>query len=148
MTWLFTAQPIPPPFLPLPPCPSLLASSTSTPPPFLLSSLCLSPLSLLSLPFPPSIAWGRGDPHIKTLDGRDYTFNGLGEYILSQTLETNPEFYIQGRTSQVPDVQATEFTAFCFGNNISCVMVGLSIVCFFGCSIFRWYWYLFKEDQN
>ena len=26
-----------------------------------------------------------GDPHFQTLDGRNFTFNGIGEYILVQT---------------------------------------------------------------
>ncbi len=77
----------------------------------------------------PFLAWGRGDPHIKTLDGRDYTFNGWGEYLLSRIVAPVPEFYLQGRTSQLPGTQATEFTAFCFGNNMSSVMVRKRTVC-------------------
>lgn len=38
-----------------------------------------------------------GDPHIFTLDGIIYTFNGLGEY----TLLTSDIMDIQGRTAQV-----------------------------------------------
>lgn len=34
---------------------------------------------------PPSIASGFGDPHLRTLDGHPYTFNGLGDYMLLQT---------------------------------------------------------------
>ena len=30
----------------------------------------------------------RGDPHITTIDGKSYTFNGLGEYWL---IHTTPE---------------------------------------------------------
>ena len=26
--------------------------------------------------------WGWGDPHFVTLDGANYTFNGLGEYVM------------------------------------------------------------------
>jgi hypothetical protein len=37
----------------------------------------------------PSFIWAfmSGDPHLTTLDGREYTFNGLGEYWLVQDLE-------------------------------------------------------------
>ena len=67
-------------------------------------------------------AWGWGDPHITTLDGRTYTFNGWGEYIL---LELTPaeegnttQFVLQGRTSPVNEStgnSATQFSAFAFG---------------------------------
>ena len=30
-------------------------------------------------------AFMRGDPHITTIDGKTYTFNGLGEYWLIET---------------------------------------------------------------
>lgn len=55
-------------------------------------------------------AWGWGDPHISTIDGRRYTFNGLGEYVLIRTTNTNFEF--QGRTRLVPNSNATIFSAF------------------------------------
>ena len=56
---------------------------------------------------------GFGDPHIKTLDGLDYTYNGLGQYILVKTAP----FELQGRTIQVRDkdknlVNATIWGAF------------------------------------
>ena len=60
-----------------------------------------------------SVAWGWGDPHISTLDGRVYTFNGWGEYILAD-LAVFGSF--QGRTSLVPGSNATQFSAFAFGN--------------------------------
>ncbi|XP_066276587.1 mucin-like protein isoform X1 [Branchiostoma lanceolatum] len=37
-----------------------------------------------------------GDPHLKTIDGKDYTFNGLGEYTLVNAVDG--EFLVQGRT--------------------------------------------------
>ena len=40
-----------------------------------------------SIPFD-SLAFMRGDPHITTIDGKSYTFNGLGEYWLIST--SNP----------------------------------------------------------
>ncbi|XP_066283029.1 mucin-like protein [Branchiostoma lanceolatum] len=50
------------------------------------------------------------DPHIQTLDGRNYTFNGLGEYVL---LDLNDEEYqVQARTSQAEGTShATVFTS-------------------------------------
>ncbi|KAH3861667.1 hypothetical protein DPMN_024601, partial [Dreissena polymorpha] len=63
-----------------------------------------------------------GDPHIRTLDQRDYTFNGLGEYILFQIYDINASrhvFQLQGRTEVVTSatnssnrLNATVFAAF------------------------------------
>ncbi|XP_077996691.1 uncharacterized protein LOC144449999 [Glandiceps talaboti] len=64
---------------------------------------------------PPRIGWMFGDPHLKTLDGVDYTFNGLGEYILVDV--DIGDFILQGRTGLATydngsETSATEFTAF------------------------------------
>ena len=61
-----------------------------------------------------SIAWFAGDPHIRTLDGKQYTFNGLGEYTLANV--RNGYFVVQARTSQAiingtQSAKATVFTA-------------------------------------
>ena len=57
-----------------------------------------------------SLAWFWGDPHINTLDGGTYTFNGLGEYVLLRTNDT--EFEIQARTKlATPNTTATVFSA-------------------------------------
>ena len=40
--------------------------------------------------------WFWGDPHIKTLDGGNYTFNGLGEYTMVDA--KNGTFKLQART--------------------------------------------------
>ena len=59
-------------------------------------------------------AWGHGDPHITTLDGRTYTFNGWGEYVVfQQQLDTN--FMFQARTLPVANSSVTQFVAFAFG---------------------------------
>lgn len=55
-----------------------------------------------------------GDPHIVTLDGHKYTFNGKGEFVLIETLENR--FTLQGRMLEAsnPDgvsVPASVFTA-------------------------------------
>jgi deleted-in-malignant-brain-tumors protein 1 len=41
-----------------------------------------------------------GDPHIITLDGYQYTFNGKGEFILSETMDGS--FILQGRMTEPP----------------------------------------------
>ncbi|XP_063960999.1 uncharacterized protein LOC129268585 isoform X3 [Lytechinus pictus] len=43
--------------------------------------------------------WFWGDPHINTLDGRKYTFNGLGEYITLSYNQGDP-FVLQSRTGK------------------------------------------------
>jgi len=48
----------------------------------------------------PQLTGVNGDPHFVTLDGLFYTFNGLGEYILLESVENN--FEIQGRLSLAP----------------------------------------------
>ena len=55
-------------------------------------------------------AWWWGDPHIRTLDGRRYTFNGLGEYIFANV---NGTFETQARTKLAAEnTTATIFSAF------------------------------------
>ena len=65
---------------------------------------------LVTYAFCYTVAWGRGDPHFTTLDGRTYTFNGLGEYVLLRESSNNFEF--QGRTESAPNSNATIFSAF------------------------------------
>ena len=64
-----------------------------------------------------SIAWGWGDPHITTLDGGTYTFNGWGEYVLLQVMPPNNgnKFTIQGRMVPWNMTSATKYSAFAFG---------------------------------
>ncbi|XP_068732482.1 uncharacterized protein [Montipora capricornis] len=45
---------------------------------------------------PPVWSWLWGDPHFVTLDGRNYTFNGLGEYTMVDV--SNGRFQLQART--------------------------------------------------
>ena len=53
--------------------------------------------------------WFWGDPHINTLDGHTYTFNGLGEYTL---ISLGESFELQARTQLVrANTTATQFTA-------------------------------------
>jgi hypothetical protein len=75
-------------------------------------------------------AWTFGDPHIKTLDGAEYTFNGHGEYVLMTLTSTTLTFHLQGRTGLAETergtaVNATVFTAFGAEENGVRVFVGL-----------------------
>ncbi|XP_070549842.1 uncharacterized protein [Ptychodera flava] len=64
---------------------------------------------------PPHVGWMFGDPHLQTLDGLPYTFNGLGEYTL--VIVDSGKFILQGRTVKAKyedgnTTSATIFTAF------------------------------------
>ncbi|XP_078578168.1 uncharacterized protein LOC144863080 [Branchiostoma floridae x Branchiostoma japonicum] len=49
---------------------------------------------------PPKISAGAGDPHLTTLDGLSYSFNGHGEYLMANTTDGAPRgFLMQGRTA-------------------------------------------------
>ncbi|XP_028922750.2 mucin-4 isoform X2 [Ornithorhynchus anatinus] len=68
---------------------------------------------------PPWIAWMFGDPHITTLDGTTYTFNGLGDFLLMKAKSANSSFLLQGRTTQTGTAPATNFMAFAAQYNSS-----------------------------
>lgn len=58
-----------------------------------------------------------GDPHFVTLDKKEFTFNGLGEYELIHLDTSGKEFALQARTSRPTKNDgtlsyATSFTAF------------------------------------
>ena len=65
----------------------------------------------------------RGDPHFTTLDGKDFTFNGWGEYTLAKIDASGFNFAAQGRTHPLDGTNATQFVAFAFGNIASNVEV-------------------------
>ena len=50
-----------------------------------------------------------GDPHFETLDGHNYTFNGLGEFLLLQSIAHN--LTVQIRLSQLDGTTATVLKA-------------------------------------
>ena len=56
------------------------------------------------------VAWFWGDPHMRTLDGQTYTFNGIGEYIMLRSM--SGELEVQARTVlATPNTTATVFSA-------------------------------------
>ncbi|XP_009866748.1 PREDICTED: mucin-4 [Apaloderma vittatum] len=61
---------------------------------------------------PPTPAGAFGDPHITTLDGLTYTFNGLGDFVLLLARDMQASFVLHGRTAQTGTAQATNFVAF------------------------------------
>ena len=65
--------------------------------------------------------WAFGDPHITTLDGFTYTFNGIGEYVLARSVDDDIEF--QGRTTLVENSGATAFSAFAIRHSGTTVQV-------------------------
>lgn len=66
-----------------------------------------------------------GDPHMITLDGVEYTFNGFGEYHILWV--TGPDFNLQGRMQPLIDqdgnaTRATVYRAFSMKENNSAVV--------------------------
>ncbi|XP_048727085.2 uncharacterized protein LOC125645542 [Ostrea edulis] len=66
-------------------------------------------------PFQPGITFG--DPHITTLDGLDFTFNGYGEYTMIRINTSTTAFELQARTELATTkngttINATIFSAF------------------------------------
>ena len=53
-----------------------------------------------------NVGWLGGDPHLLTLDGHQYTFNGRGEFILIETRDDR--FTLQGRMIQAENEDGTE----------------------------------------
>lgn len=52
----------------------------------------------------PAVAAVFGDPHIRTFDNKQYTFNGLGDFVLVRRTAVNP-IEVQGRFETMPDNQ-------------------------------------------
>ncbi|KAK7446068.1 hypothetical protein BaRGS_00040292, partial [Batillaria attramentaria] len=73
------------------------------------------------------------DPHIMTIDGKEYVFNGWGEYTLITLSTPELNFTLQGRTDLAETdrgqlVNATVFSAFGAEENNVRVFVGLNSV--------------------
>uniref|UniRef100_A0A0K8UMU0 Extracellular domains-containing protein CG31004 n=1 Tax=Bactrocera latifrons TaxID=174628 RepID=A0A0K8UMU0_BACLA len=79
----------------------------------------------------PGVSGVFGDPHFITFDGTQYTFNGLGEFVLSRSVAADRRFEVQGRFEQVPKnqygpVMATQLTALAMrGNTTTTIEVRL-----------------------
>ena len=66
------------------------------------------------------IVFSFGDPHIDTLDGLQYTFNGWGEYTMIKINNSNVTFELQTRTdlatskngTDIKRINATIFSGF------------------------------------
>ncbi|KAH3705675.1 hypothetical protein DPMN_080752 [Dreissena polymorpha] len=75
-----------------------------------------------------------GDPHIRTLDAANYTFNGLGEYVLLSIDASNVTFSLQARTERATKKDgslsdATIFTAFAANDHLnSSILIELNTV--------------------
>ncbi|OWF43039.1 sushi domain-containing protein 2-like [Mizuhopecten yessoensis] len=52
---------------------------------------------------PPTAAQAVGDPHLTTLDGQDFTFNGLGDFILVE--DDASSVVVEVRTAQAQDTE-------------------------------------------
>lgn len=73
----------------------------------------------------PGTGTGTGDPHIITLDQTEYTFNGVGEFILLES--TLHDVIFQGRMEKLSGRNASVFTAFAMRGDLSpAVQVGRS----------------------
>ena len=60
------------------------------------------------------LGWFFGDPHIQTVDGLQYVFNGYGEYFLLKPENMQEEFCLQARTMPVWDVDGNDQNATVF----------------------------------
>ncbi|XP_041453734.1 sushi domain-containing protein 2-like isoform X2 [Lytechinus variegatus] len=71
----------------------------------------------------PAVGAVFGEPHFITFDGKDYIFNGHGEYTLVMTDDTQPpdgRIQVQGRLQQLDEyVRATGLTAVAAGSDTS-----------------------------
>ena len=54
-----------------------------------------------------STAQAAGDPHIETLDGHAYTFNGLGSFTLVKVKDSTAE--VQVKTAQAKNTEGEYF---------------------------------------
>lgn len=53
------------------------------------------------------------------MDNANFTFNGLGDFLLVQAQDRNSSFLLEGRTAQTGTAKATNFIAFAAQYNTS-----------------------------
>ncbi|XP_052691021.1 uncharacterized protein LOC128168863 isoform X6 [Crassostrea angulata] len=70
------------------------------------------PFCYLRSPFNPALNFG--DPHIVTLDGKNYTFNGYGEYTMLKISKDSVQFDLQARTDLATTANGTSINATIF----------------------------------
>ncbi|XP_055535927.1 protein mesh isoform X1 [Wyeomyia smithii] len=75
----------------------------------------------------PAVAAVFGDPHVVTFDGLQYTFNGMGEFVLLRGNNGQERIDVQGRFEQVPrnihgPVMATHLTSIAARGNTSTII--------------------------
>ncbi|XP_065942276.1 uncharacterized protein [Magallana gigas] len=70
------------------------------------------PLCYRRSPFNPALNFG--DPHIVTLDGKNYTFNGYGEYTMLKISKDSVQFDLQARTDLATTANGTSINATIF----------------------------------
>ncbi|XP_071813605.1 sushi domain-containing protein 2-like [Apostichopus japonicus] len=66
---------------------------------------------------PPRPTIGTGDPHFISLDGKEFTFNGAGEFVLVKSSLHN--FTFQTRMEVLADTDASVYTAFVLSSDMS-----------------------------
>ncbi|XP_035785156.1 protein mesh-like isoform X2 [Anopheles albimanus] len=76
---------------------------------------------------PPGVAGIFGDPHVVTFDGLQYTFNGMGEFVLLRGNNGRERIDVQGRFEQVArnlhgPVMATQLTSVVARGNTSTII--------------------------
>ncbi|XP_038045778.1 neurogenic locus notch homolog protein 1-like isoform X3 [Patiria miniata] len=75
---------------------------------------------------PPRWSWTFGDPHMRTLDGLEYTFNGLGEYTITLINDDSGQrqFELQGRTQRVLNSETQQLSEATFFTGFAAEYVG------------------------
>ena len=68
-------------------------------------------------------AWSVGGHHISTFDGLTYTFNGVGEYVLVDTIRLK----LQGRMTLISRTNTTQFSTLVIQYDTNRVQVQVSI---------------------
>lgn len=75
----------------------------------------------------PGVGGTFGDPHFVTFDNLQYTFNGMGEFVLAKGNDNKEKFEVQGRFEQVHrnvhgPVKATQLTSIATRGNTTTVI--------------------------